>query len=208
MERIKVRWQMSRAHATNNFCPRTFQGACRKRLTYICNQVLPASKHRSFCGIKAPQERGDIYVEKRQCDHRQRCGLKTRKGTACHRPASRKSGHCRFHGGTSSGARTKDGLAPISAANFRHGKFTKDKLEKCRANAANGREIREDLRQLERELIAGGTAPCHRCQRRHPIIGSLHCPTRRKKTTLVLPMTPATSGGSLCFRRHSTQNLM
>ena len=36
----------------------------------------------------------------------------------------------------STGAKTKDGLARISAANLRHGKFTEDKLEKRRENAA------------------------------------------------------------------------
>ena len=47
-------------------------------------------------------------------------------------------------------------MARISAANLRHGKFTKDKLEKRRENAAKGRKIRKGLRQMERELIAGG----------------------------------------------------
>ena len=49
----------------------------------------------------------------------------------------------------------------ISAANLRHGKFTKDKLEKRRDNAAKGREIRKELRQMERELIAGGLLDKH-----------------------------------------------
>ena len=41
-------------------------------------------------------------------------------------------------------------------ANLRHGRFTKDKLEKRRASAAKGREIQKELRQMERELIANG----------------------------------------------------
>ena len=86
----------------------------------------------------------------------QRCGAKTRRGTACQRPANKKNGRCRLHGGASTGPKTTDGLARISAANLRHGKFTKDKLEKRRENAAKGREIRKELRQMERELIAGG----------------------------------------------------
>ena len=52
--------------------------------------------------------------------------------------------------------KTEAGRARISAANLRHGKFPKDKLEKRRENAAKGREIRKELRQMERELIAGG----------------------------------------------------
>ena len=85
----------------------------------------------------------------------QRCGAKTRRGTACQRPANKKNGRCRLHGGASTGAKTEDGRARISAANLRHGKFIKDKLEKRRENAAKGREIRKELRQMERELIAG-----------------------------------------------------
>ena len=86
----------------------------------------------------------------------QRCGAKTRRGTACQRPANQKNGRCRLHGGASTGPRTEDGRARISAANLRHGKFTKDKLERRKANAAKGREIRKELRRMEHELIAGG----------------------------------------------------
>jgi hypothetical protein len=46
-------------------------------------------------------------------------------------------------------------------ANLRHGKFTKDKLEKRRVYAPKGREIRKELRQMERELIAGGLLDKH-----------------------------------------------
>ena len=62
----------------------------------------------------------------------QRCGAKTRRGTACQRPANKKNGRCRLHGGASTGAKTQEGRARISAANLRHGKFTKEKLEKRR----------------------------------------------------------------------------
>ena len=86
----------------------------------------------------------------------QRCGAKTRRGTACQPPANKKNGRCRLHGGASTGAKTKDGLARIAAANLRHGQFTKDKLERRRENAAKGREIRKELRQMEHELIANG----------------------------------------------------
>jgi hypothetical protein len=86
----------------------------------------------------------------------QRCGAKTRQGTACLRPANKKNGRCRLHGGASTGPRTAGGRTRISAANLRHGKFTKDKLEKRRASAAKGREIRREFRQMERELIANG----------------------------------------------------
>ena len=44
----------------------------------------------------------------------QRCGAKTRKGTACQRPANKKNGRCRLHGGASAGPKTDAGRA-ISA---------------------------------------------------------------------------------------------
>ncbi len=91
----------------------------------------------------------------------QRCAAKTRRGTACQRPANKKNGRCRLHGGASTGAKTEEGRSRISASNLRHGKFTKDKLEKRRANAAKGREILKELRQMERELIAGGLLDKH-----------------------------------------------
>ena len=91
----------------------------------------------------------------------QRCGATTRRGTACQRPTNKKNGRCRLHGGASTGARTKEGLARVSAANLRHGKFTKDKIEKRHENVSKGRAIRKELRQLERELIAGGLLDKH-----------------------------------------------
>ena len=60
----------------------------------------------------------------------QRCSEKTRRGTAYLRPANKNNGRFRLHGGASTGARTADGRARISAATLRRGKFTKDKLEK------------------------------------------------------------------------------
>ncbi len=86
----------------------------------------------------------------------QRCGAKTRWGTACLRPANKNNGRCRLHGGASTVPRTADGRARISAANLLHGEFTKDRLEKRRANVARGGEIQKELRQMERELIAIG----------------------------------------------------
>jgi hypothetical protein len=86
----------------------------------------------------------------------QRCGAKTRKGTECQRPANKKNGRCRVHGGASTGPRTEEGRARISEANLRHGKYTKDKLEKRRENAAKGRAIKKELRHIERHLLSTG----------------------------------------------------
>ena len=91
----------------------------------------------------------------------QRCGAKTRKGTACQRPANKRNGRCRGHGGASTGPRTEEGRTRISEANLRHGRYTKDKLKKRRENAAKGRDIRNELCRLERDLIAGGLLDKH-----------------------------------------------
>ena len=86
----------------------------------------------------------------------QRCGAKTRRGTACQRPANKKNGRCRLHGGASTGAKTEEGRARISAANLRYGNFTKDKLEKQRKNAATGRKVRAEIKLIEASLIEQG----------------------------------------------------
>ena len=86
----------------------------------------------------------------------QRCGAKTRKGTGCQRPAYKRNGRCRVHGGASTGPSTEEGRVRISEANLRHGRYTKENLEKKRENAAKGREIRKEIRQIERELITDG----------------------------------------------------
>ena len=86
----------------------------------------------------------------------QRCGAKTRKGTACQRPANKRNGRCRVHGGVSTGPRTEEGRALISESNMRHGKYTKDKLEMQSENAAVGKAIRKELRQIEQGLVKEG----------------------------------------------------
>ena len=86
----------------------------------------------------------------------QRCGAKTRRGTGCQRPASKKKGRCKLHGSASTGPRTLDGRERISQANIRHGKYLKETLEKQRMNAAIGRAIRKELRQIEQGLVKEG----------------------------------------------------
>ena len=86
----------------------------------------------------------------------QRCGAKTRQGTGCQRPANKKNGRCRLHGGASTGPRTLDGRERISQAKIRHGKYMKKTLEKQRINAAIGRAIRKEIRQIEQGLVKEG----------------------------------------------------
>ena len=86
----------------------------------------------------------------------QRCGAKTRRGTSCQRPANKKNGRCRVHGGASTGPRTEEGRARIAEANLRHGRYTKDKLEKRRESAAKGRKVRAEIKHIETCLIEQG----------------------------------------------------
>ena len=86
----------------------------------------------------------------------QRCFAKTRRGSKCQRPANKRNGRCRLHGGASTGPRSEEGRKLISQANLRHGKYTKNKLEKQRENAAKGRVIRKELHQIEKGLVKEG----------------------------------------------------
>ena len=78
-----------------------------------------------------------------------RCGAKTRKSTPCQRAAKLPVGRCRLHGGASTGPRTEEGLARLTAARTIHGKFTKEKREIAKRRAEQGRQMRGELKELE-----------------------------------------------------------
>jgi hypothetical protein len=86
----------------------------------------------------------------------ERCGARTKAGTPCQRPAVKRTGRCTRHGGNSTGPRTEEGRARIAAAQTVHGKQTKEARAEAKRRAAVGREIRAELRAIERELVAGG----------------------------------------------------
>jgi hypothetical protein len=73
-----------------------------------------------------------------------RCGAKTRRCTACASPAMPNS-RCRMHGGTSTGARTVEGLARCRVATLKHGKHTAPAREAARRRG----EARRLMPQLE-----------------------------------------------------------
>ena len=72
----------------------------------------------------------------------QRCEARTRRGTLCQRPARLPVGRCKLHGGASTGPRTKDGLARLTEAKIKHGRFTKEKRAEARRFAEQGRQMR------------------------------------------------------------------
>ena len=86
----------------------------------------------------------------------QRCGAKTRKGTPCQTAVKHPAGRCRLHGGASTGPRTKEGLARLTAARTIHGKYTKEKRAEARRYAEQGRQMRAELKDLENWFVDHG----------------------------------------------------
>ena len=84
------------------------------------------------------------------------CGAKTRAGTPCKNPAATGKARCRLHGGRSTGARTPEGRAKLRALHLKHGRSTTAAKAEAKRRAAVGREIRAELRSIERELVVGG----------------------------------------------------
>ncbi len=65
-------------------------------------------------------------------------------------------GRCKLHGGASTGPRTKDGLARLTEAKIKHGKFTKEKRAEARRFAEEGRQMRAELAELEDWFVDHG----------------------------------------------------
>ena len=79
----------------------------------------------------------------------QRCGAKTRRGTACQKPPLAGKTKCRLHGGLSTGPRTAEGKARIAAAHWKHGR-------RSRAFTEARKQIWADLRAVEARMRADG----------------------------------------------------
>ena len=88
-----------------------------------------------------------------------RCLAKTRRGTECQRPAITGAGRCRLHGGRSTGPRTEEGRARISAANTKHGRKTKERLAEAKARAQANREIWYALKTQIELAVRDGHLP-------------------------------------------------
>ena len=79
----------------------------------------------------------------------QRCGARTRRGTACQKPPLNGKTRCRLHGGLSTGPRTAEGKARIAAAQWKHGR-------RSRAFTEARKQIWADLRAVEARMRADG----------------------------------------------------
>ena len=82
----------------------------------------------------------------------QRCLAKTRQGTPCQNPVVADRKRCRMHGGRSTGPRTAEGKARSIAAHTKHGRRSREHVEKVKAISAK-------LRQLTCKLKRDGLIP-------------------------------------------------
>jgi hypothetical protein len=85
-----------------------------------------------------------------------RCEAQTRRGTLCQRPARLPVGRCKLHGGASTGPRTKEGLARLTASKITHGKYTAAKCAEAKRKAQVGRQVRAELRDIEEWALDRG----------------------------------------------------
>ena len=86
----------------------------------------------------------------------QRCEAITRKGTYCQRPGNKTNGRCKLHGGRSTGPRTEDGIASLTASKTTHGRTTKTERTKAKQRAEVGRQVREELKEIENWALDHG----------------------------------------------------
>jgi hypothetical protein len=88
-----------------------------------------------------------------------RCLAKTRQGSACQKPALKGKSRCQLHGGKSTGPKTEEGRARISALHYKHGRRTKEAIAADRARAQANREIWAALRERIALMIKDGYLP-------------------------------------------------
>lgn len=79
------------------------------------------------------------------------CGAKARSngGKPCGQLALR-NGRCRFHGGLSTGPKTAEGKARCIAATTKHGRRSKESIERHRAIMKRIKEAKAFLQSLDR----------------------------------------------------------
>ena len=85
-----------------------------------------------------------------------RCKAKTRRGSLCQRPGTKRNGRCKLHGGRSSGPKTEAGLARLAASKTIHGRSTKPEREKARCHAEFGRQVMRELKEIEEWALDHG----------------------------------------------------
>ena len=86
----------------------------------------------------------------------QRCGARTRQGTPCQRPGTKRNGRCGLHGGKSTGSKTEAGRMRLVASKTTHGRTTKTERAKAKQRAMVGRQVRSELREIEQWALDQG----------------------------------------------------
>ncbi len=89
----------------------------------------------------------------------QRCLAKTRRDTACLKPALKGKTRCQLHGGKATGARTIVRRQRLTDAQARHGKYTETELARAKHRAKIGRRVRGQLKRLAQEIENAGLMP-------------------------------------------------
>ena len=90
----------------------------RKRFKAHCKEHDKVFKEWMIRGNCYPPP---IYPEMPEDLKDLRCGAKTRAGTPCKLNSIYSNGRCKFHGGLSTGARTKEGKAKVAKNGFKPG---------------------------------------------------------------------------------------
>ena len=85
-----------------------------------------------------------------------RCEARTRRGTLCQRPGTKRNGRCRLHGGRSGGPKTEAGLERLAASKTTHGHYTAAKRAEAKRSAQIGRQVRAELTDIERWALDHG----------------------------------------------------
>lgn len=83
------------------------------------------------------------------CEPPTTCGAKTRSGSPCRKSPMSGKRRCRLHGGKSSGPRTAAGIQRIRDANLKHGLRTNEVIAEAKRRAAEGRAIRQEIKESE-----------------------------------------------------------
>ena len=98
-----------------------------------------------------PLEPGFLRNGVRRGDPRNapRCGAKTRMGTPCQSPCVHGRRRCRMHGGTSTGAKTQEGLDRCRTARLTTGYYTAEATEERRRARELLRQAREFLESFD-----------------------------------------------------------
>ena len=81
-----------------------------------------------------------------------RCSAKTRAGTTCSKFPMEGKRRCRLHGGLSTGPKTAEGRAAISAANTKHGHYKNWREKRAKEKYFPG-EIKRVMREAREAAI-------------------------------------------------------